>query len=122
MALNVLTYADQYPDLSVTKFIQSPSGFLHIQLENLSQNMITVKEEWREKVFLIIYINQVKRAEYPVKYFNPKLFSKNSSIIHKTNFRALGQLSITVKINPNRMIQETNYLNNELTKEIHEKK
>jgi hypothetical protein len=102
--------------------VKSPSGFLHIHLENRSQTDVTIEEAWRDKPFLTIYINKIKRAEFPVKLIDPALFKKNGIIVHKTNFRIDRLLTLTVKINITRFIQESSYLNNELTEELNGKK
>ena len=117
----ILSLSGQLPDFTVTKFITSQTGFLHIQLENLSQHAVTIKEEWREKTFLTLYINRIKRAEFTFKHLDPALFKKNGSIVHRTNFRTGKPMTITVKINHDRLIPESSYFNNELTEKMHGK-
>jgi hypothetical protein len=45
-----------------------------------------------------------------------KLFTSNSTIFFKTNFRAQPNLNIKVEINREKIIPESNYINNSMGK------
>ena len=72
----------------------------------------------REKVFLSLAINGVKRAEYKVKAIDPTIFLKSSFIVFKTNFRVGQPLRIRVEVNGEKAVPETDFSNNILEKDL----
>ena len=110
--------AQQKPDFIVSDIVVKPDQFIHIKLQNRSQVNAQVPETIKEKIFLTIYINTIKRAEYKLKYMDQKLFKPKSTILFRTNFRKQKGLRIKVEVNPLKIIPESNFLNNTLTKQV----
>jgi len=106
------------PDFIVSDIVVSKDKFIHIKLQNRSVYDFPVTQKIKEKIFLTIYINNIKRAEYKVKYLNPKLFKKKSTLFFHTNFRLKKGLKMKVEINRLKIIPESNYLNNRLIKQL----
>lgn len=104
-------------DFSVTGIVVH-GGFVTIELVNKSNNDVPVSTGLKEKVFLIVYINNLKRAEYKIKYLDPKLFKKRGKIVLRTNFRAHKPVNVRVEVNPLKVIPETNFSDNRLTKTV----
>lgn len=111
------------PDLAVDNISLHQNGFVHITLKNKSPFKIPIKPANKEKIFLVIYIDNLKRAEYKLKYMNPMLFSPNGSTRFRTNFRVPKGLKMKMKaeINLAKIIKEPNYRNNRLEKILHVK-
>ena len=108
--------AGSKPDFAVSDIVALKDRFIHIKLQNRSAANFRVTPGIKEKIFLVIYINNIKRAEYKVKYIDPKLFDKKSTILFRTNFRIKKGLKIKVEINRLKIIPESNFKNNTLTK------
>lgn len=100
------------PDFLISDIQPLDQGFIYITIENRSPVTVHITPELMEKPFLVIYLNRIKRAEYRLKYLDPRLFQKNSRLRFRTNFRAQGDLQMKVEINGSRVITETNYQNN----------
>jgi hypothetical protein len=115
--LGGFTAAEQ-PDFIVSDIAAQPDQFIHIKLQNRSPVNFQVSPEMKEKIFLTIYINDIKRAEYKLKYIDQKLFKPKSTILFRTNFRMQEGLRIKVEVNPLKIIPEANFLNNTLTKQL----
>jgi len=115
--LGGLTAAEQ-PDFIVSDIAAQPDQFIHVRLQNQSPVNFQVSPEMKEKIFLAIYINDIKRAEYKLKYIDQKLFKPKSTILFRTNFRMQEGLRIKVEVNPLKIIPEANFLNNTLTKQL----
>ena len=115
--LGGLSAAEQ-PDFIVSDIAAQPDQFIHVRLENRSPVNFQVSPEMKEKIFLTIYINDIKRAEYKLKYIDQKLFNPRSTILFRTNFRIQEDLRIKVQVNPLKIIPEANFLNNTLTKQL----
>ena len=79
---------------------------------------VPVKGPIKEKIFLTIYINNLKRAEYKVKYINAALFKKKGRCLFRTNFRLQQPLQLKVEVNRLKIFPETNYNNNHMTKKM----
>ncbi len=94
------------------------NGFIHIKLANRSGSAITLSPQLLEKTFVTIDINNIRRAEYKVKYIDRRLFQPQGRVLLRTNFRVQGQQRIKIVCNPQRIIEETNYNNNTLEKTI----
>lgn len=114
--IEVLTAANK-PDFVVGDIKVMKDKFIYIKLRNRSGSDFKVTPAIKEKIFLAIYINNIKRAEYKVKYIDPKLFKKKGAILFRTNFRIRTGLKIKVEINRLKIIPETDFSNNTLTKQ-----
>jgi hypothetical protein len=110
--------ADARPDFAVTDILVMQDRFIHIKLSNRSAAGYPITPALKEKVFLTIYINNLKRAEYKIKYIDPKLFKKRGTILFRTNFRLQKSLKVTVEINRLKVIPENDFSNNRLTKQV----
>jgi hypothetical protein len=106
------------PDFVVSDILVQGDGFLYIKLKNHSPTAVGIKPNQREKVFLTIYINNLKRAEYKIKYLDNKLFKPGGTILFRTNFRLQKSVTVRVEINSAKIIIEKNYANNRLAKQI----
>jgi hypothetical protein len=100
------------PDFVVPDIVTQPDQFVHVILHNRSGVNCTIRPKLKEKIFLVLYINNVKRAEYKLKYLNPKLFKPNGKIRFRTNFRKQKGLKLRVVVNPLKIMQESNFSNN----------
>jgi hypothetical protein len=114
-------------DFSIEGIIIQKDAFISLKLNNLSKDNFMPSPEIREKIFLTVYINNIKRVEYKVKYIKNTFFNARNSILLKTNFRMFKNLNgatIKIHLNPDKIIPETNYSNNILEKKLylHEKK
>ncbi|MCP5106686.1 MAG: hypothetical protein GY950_25100 [bacterium] len=112
--------AANLPDFTVSDIIAKHDNFIHIKLQNRSPFAADIKPELKEKIFLTIFINNIKRSEYKLKYMDKNLFKPNGTILFRTNFRMPkgATLKIKAKINPKKIIKETNFLNNTLEKRL----
>jgi hypothetical protein len=117
MVTGILVCAD-LPDFAVTGIEAGPQGFIYIKLENRSPKALKPKTESMEKAILTIYINNLKRAEYKLKYLDPQLFRAGGRISLRTNFMAGKELLLKVEFNGQRVIAESDYRNNVLIKGI----
>lgn len=100
------------PDFVVSDIVTLPDQFIHVKLHNRSGANCAVLPKIKEKIFLVIYVNNVKRAEYKIKYMNPKLFKPNGKILFRTNFRKQKGLRIKAVVNHLKIIPESNFSNN----------
>jgi hypothetical protein len=112
-----LSAADK-PDFIVADIMVAADQFIHIKLQNKSTVNYSIKPELNEKIFLTIYINNIKRAEYKIKYIDSKLFKPKGIILFRTNFRMQKGLNIKVEVNPLKVIPESDFLNNQLMKQL----
>jgi len=108
--------AKNKPDFIAAGIVVQKDQFIHIKLQNKSSVNFSLTPKLKEKIFLTIYINNVKRADYKIKYIDPKLFKPRGIILFRTNFRLQKGLSIKVEINRLKVIPESNFLNNQLIK------
>ena len=106
------------PDFRVSAIFVLNDKFIAITLENISGEKWNLTPETKEQIFLTVYIDQIKRAEYKAKYIDPTLFLPKSRILFKTNFRLFQPLGIRVEINRDRLIPEPDYQNNSLEKTL----
>jgi hypothetical protein len=113
-----LLTANNKLDFTVAEITAKADKFIHIKLQNLSNFNFSITPEHKEKVFLTIYINNIKRAEYKIKYIDLKLFKPKGIIYFRTNFRVQKGLNIKVQINHLKVIPETNFLNNQMIKQF----
>lgn len=104
-------------DVGIKDIVVGSKGFIYIELENLGDD-IPLQAEWQEKVFLTIYINNLKRAEYKLKYIDATLFKKQGKLLFPTNFRVPQKLEIKAVINEPPLFSETDVTNNELSKQL----
>jgi hypothetical protein len=110
--------ANDKPDFIAADIMVEADQFIHIKLQNKSSVNYPITPELNEKIFLTIYINNIKRAEYKIKYIDPKLFKPKGTILFRTNFRMQKGLDIKVEINPLKVIPESDFLNNQLVKQL----
>lgn len=114
--LNMLSAAPT-ADFAVTGIMVN-GGFVTIELKNKSTGAVPLTPALKEKVFLIVYINNLKRAEYKIKYLDPKLFKKQGKILLRTNFRAQKPVNVRAEVNLLKVIPERNFSDNRLTKTV----
>ena len=95
-----------------------PDGFIALRIENASASDWPPPAELRDRVFVSLAINGIKRAEYLVKAIDPALFCRQGQVVFKTNFRAVQPLRIRVEINPERVIPEADLGNNACETEL----
>ena len=107
------------PDFAVIDILVQPDGFLYVKLQNRSPVNVKIPNELKEKIFLTIFINNLKRAEYKIKYINKLLFKKGGTVLFRTNFRVKKNLDVRIEVNGLKVINEKNYTNNRLAKQIH---
>ncbi len=108
-------------DFAVTGIIKGSDHFVRVKLKNLSKDPVKITRELKEKIFLSLFINNIKRAEFKLKYIDPKLFRPGGSVLLRTNFRLPGggqKVNIKVSLNPGKIIPERNYSNNTLGKRL----
>jgi hypothetical protein len=110
--------AVETPDFVVSDILVRPNKFIYIKLQNRSSHSISLTKEQGEQIFLTLYINNIKRAEYKAKYLDKRLWQGNSTIYFRTNFRLIDQLKIKVEINRERAISESLFNNNSLEKSL----
>jgi hypothetical protein len=109
-------------DFAVSNITVRGDGFVYIHLKNKSNSDVRIPPSLKEKVFLIIYINSLKRAEYKIKYIDPKLFKKRGIVVLRTNFRAKKPLNVRAEINPLKVIPEKNFSDNRFVKTVSARK
>lgn len=95
-----------------------PDGFIALRIENASANGWLPPAELRDRVFVSLAINGIKRAEYLVKAIDPAVFRPHGQIVFKTNFRAVQPLRIRVELNPERVIPEADLGNDACETEL----
>ena len=110
--------ANDKPDFIAADIMVEADQFIHIKLQNKSSVNYPITAELNEKIFITIYINNIKRAEYKIKYIDPKLFKPKGIILFRTNFRMQKGLNIKVEVNPLKVIPESDFLNNQLIKQL----
>jgi hypothetical protein len=106
------------PDFRVSDILVLNDKFIAITLENISGEKWNLTPEAKEQIFLTVYIDRIRRAEYKAKYLDQTLFLPKSRILFKTNFRLFQPLGIRVEINRDRFIPESDYQNNSLEKTL----
>lgn len=114
-------YGAENADFAVADMAARADGFVHILLQNLSGVDVVLSNELKEAVFLAISIDNIVRGEYKIKYLEPALFKKHSSLWFRTNFRPPegdGVLNMKAEINGRKVIPETNRGNNVLEKQV----
>jgi len=117
LALGMLGGAD-LPDFRTSDILVLQDGFIAIKIENSADSDHVLAPQAREKVFLSLAINGVKRAEYKVKAIDPTIFLKRSFIVFKTNFRFGPPMKVRVELNGEKAVPETDSSNNILEKDL----
>lgn len=117
LALNVLR-AGEIPDFKINDILVLHDGFIALKIENSSSQDFQLPAQVRDKVFLKLEINGVKRAEYKIKAMDPVIFLKSSLIVFKTNFRAGRPLKIRADVNGEKAIPESDFSNNVMEKDL----
>jgi hypothetical protein len=117
LGLSLLPAAEM-PNFHVSDILVLADGFIALKIENTGSQDFTLPVQMRESIFLSLAINGIKRAEYKCKAMDPTIFSKNSSIIFKTNFRVGHALRIRVEVNGEKSIPESDWSNNILEKDL----
>lgn len=110
--------AGDLPDFKTGEVIVLEDGFIALKIENAAERDFPLPPEIRDRIFLSLAINGVKRAEYKVKAVDATLFQKRSFIIFKTNFRAGQPLRLRVELNGERAVPESDFSNNVLEKDL----
>lgn len=100
------------PDFRTSEVLLVQDGFIALKIENSSQRDWLPTAADREKVFISLSINGVKRAEYQVKSVDPTIFLRHSLIVFKTNFRVIAPLRIRVELNEEKALPESDFSNN----------
>jgi hypothetical protein len=116
-ALNVLA-VDDLPDFKVNDILVLQDGFIALKIENSSPGDFRLPSAARDRVFISLAINGVKRAEYKFKAVDPTVFLRNSFIVFKTNFRAGQPQRLRVEVNGERVVPESDFANNILEKDL----
>jgi hypothetical protein len=117
LALKVLT-AGELPDFKISEILVLQDGFIALKIENSSGQDFALPSASRDRIFLSLAINGVKRAEYKFKTVDPTIFLRNSFIVFKTNFRAGQPLRIRVEVNGEKAIPESDFSNNVMEKDL----
>lgn len=117
LALKVLP-AGELPDFKISDILVLQDGFIALKIENSSGQDLALPVAARDRIFLSLAINGVKRAEYKFKAMDPTLFLRNSFIMFKTNFRAGQPLRIRVEVNGEKAVPESDFSNNILEREL----
>ena len=110
--------ANNQPDFIISEILVQTDRFIHIKLQNKSTADCPISAELKEKIFLVIYINNIKRAEYKIKYIDSKLFKPNGVTLFRTNFRMQKGLNLKVEINLLKVIPESDFSNNVSIKQL----
>lgn len=120
IAMNIAGFNGKLPefDFAVTDFIQHTDGFIYVKLENKSDTSLNLQEAVLNKIFLVIYIDSIKRAEYKLKYFDRQLFTAKSQVLFRTNFRSRSKIILRAEINMGRIFAESIFHNNILERSI----
>ncbi|HUU04373.1 MAG TPA: hypothetical protein VMZ49_00710 [Patescibacteria group bacterium] len=114
----ILLQAGEVPDFKINDILVLQDGFIALKIENSSSQDYLLPPQARERIFLTLAINGIKRAEYKIKAMDSTIFLKNSFIIFKTNFRAGKALKIRVDVNMEKAIPESDFSNNVLEKDL----
>jgi hypothetical protein len=109
-------HAGEVPNFKVSEILVLQDGFIALKIENASAQDYPLPEESRDKVFLSLSINGIKRAEYLAKAVDPIIFLKHSFIVFKTNFRSGLPQRIRVEVNPEKALPESEMRDNILEK------
>jgi hypothetical protein len=117
LAPSLLIGAD-LPDFRTSDILVLQDGFIALKIENSADMDCLLTPQAREKVFLSLTINGVKRAEYKAKAMDPTIFRRRSFIVFKTNFRASQPLRIRVELNVEKAVPEADLGNNTLEKDL----
>ena len=117
LAPNVLR-AGEMPDFKIHDILVLEDGFIALKIENSASQDCPLPASIRDRIFLSLAINGVKRAEYKIKAVDPTIFLKSSFIVFKTNFRAGLPLKIRVEVNVDKAIPESDFGNNVLEKDL----
>jgi len=117
LGLNILQ-SGELPDFKISDILVLQNGFIALKIENPSPQDYSLPPESRERVFLSLFINGVKRAEYKFKAIDSTIFLKNSFIVFKTNFRAGLPLKIRGEVNGEKAVPESDFTNNSLEKAL----
>ncbi len=112
--LAALAAAAAVPDFRAAGIVVLQDDFIALKIENSSPGDWAPSAVDNEKVFLRIFINEVKRAEYVVRSVDPTIFLRHSMIVFKTNFRAVAPMRIRVEINGEKGLPESDFSNNVL--------
>jgi len=117
LALTMLGGAD-LPDFRTSEILVLQDGFIALKIENSADSDLALSQQARDKVFLSLAINGVRRAEYKVKAMDPTIFLRRSFIVFKTNFRSGQPMRIRIELNGEKAVPETDFSNNILEKDL----
>lgn len=106
------------PNFRVGDILVLADGFIALKIENTAAQDYALPPAARDKVFISLSINGVKRAEYLAKAVDPAIFRQHSFIVFKTNFRAGLPQTIRVIVNGEGTVPETDRKDNILEKDL----
>jgi len=106
-------------DFAITDIKLGPEGFLEIHIANRSAEIHEPANKENEKTFLTITIEDVRRAEYKLKYMPLHLFQPLGKVTWKTNFRLGWSVRVHAQVKLPPLIPETRIEDNRLTKGLH---
>lgn len=107
-------WAGESPNFRASEILVLPDGFIALRIENASAEDFPLPAASRDKVFISLAINGIKRAEYLAKTVDPALFLKHGAIVYKTNFRAGQALKIRMEVNKEKAFPENDLSDNAL--------
>jgi hypothetical protein len=114
----VVLVAGDTPNFKASDALVLQDGFIALKIENAATRDYPLPEAARNRVFISLAINGVKRAEYLAKAVDPAIFLQRSLIVLKTNFRADRRLRIRVVVNPENALPDADPGDNVLEKEL----
>ncbi|MCU0275865.1 MAG: hypothetical protein MUF02_03250 [Acidobacteria bacterium] len=115
---NGILAAGEAPNFKARDILVLQDGFIALRIENTSAQDFALLPTLRERVFISLFVNGVKRAEYLAKAVDPAIFLKRSLIVLKTNFRAQQPLKIRMVVNGEGAFPEVDPRDNVLEKDL----
>jgi len=115
---NGILVAGEAPNFKARDILVLEDGFIALRIENTSAQDFALLPTLRERVFISLFVNGVKRAEYLAKAVDPAIFLKRSLIVLKTNFRAQQPLKIRMVVNGEGAFPEADPRDNVLEKDL----
>lgn len=112
----IQVYASTPADFAITDIKLGPEGFLEVHLANRLAKPQETTDTDKEKVFLTIAIEDIRRAEYKLKYMPRSLFEPLGRAIWTTNFRPARPVRVYAEVNLPPVILETRSEDNRMTR------
>ena len=110
--------AGDTPNFKASDVLVLQDGFIALKIENTASGDFVLPAAARNRVFISLAINGVKRAEYLAKAVDAAIFLRRSLIVLKTNFRADRPLRIRVVLNPENALPDSDPADNVLEREL----